>query len=159
MIALPFRSSLTMLVVQWQLLKRNAKIVFIFSFQSFLVDMLSLLEALPIILDMQCFCLRNWRFDGKSATELMSAGTHTEALHIISISSWDTDWIWCNPGFCASNAINCQSDLFIQNQIWWAPFTIKKLWEKSSRNLSFSIFSPFSTLICGSTTTRTFEIL
>ena len=144
-------------------LREMWKSVFIFSFQSFLVDMLSLLEALPqkIIFDMQCFCLKNWRFDGKRATESMSAGAHTEALYIRSISSWDTDWIWCNPGFCSSNAINCQSDLFIQNQIWWAPliFIIKKLWEKSTRNLSFSIFSPFSTLICGSTTTWTFEIL
>ena len=36
------------------------KSVFIFSFQSFLVDMLSLLEVLPqkTILDMQCFCLK-----------------------------------------------------------------------------------------------------
>ena len=131
-------------------------------FSHFWMDMLSLLEAyLPqkIILDMQCFCLQNWRFDGKRATESMSAGTHTEALYIRSISSWDTDWIWCNPGFCSSNAINYQSDLFIQNQIWWATFIIKTLWEKSTRNLSFSIFSPFSTLICGSTTTWTFEIL
>lgn len=88
-----------------------------------------------------------------------SAVTHTEALYIRSVSSWDTDWTWCNPGFCQSNAIECQSDLFIQMQIWWAPFTINKLWEKSTWNLSFTIFSPFSTLICGSTTTWTFEIL
>lgn len=105
------------------------------------------------------FAWKKLRFDGKRATESMSAGTHTEALYIRSISSWDTDWIWCNPGFCSSNAINCQSDLLIQNQIWWAPFIIKTLWEMSTRNLSFSIFSPFSTLICGSTTTWTFEIL
>ena len=152
-----------MLVVQWQLFKRNAKKCVYFLISVIFGGYAKLTRSITTKNNSWYAVLlpENWRFDGKRATESMSAGAHTEALYIRSISSWDTDWIWCNPGFCSSNAINCQSDLFIQNQIWWAPliFIIKKLWEKSTRNLSFSIFSPFSTLICGSTTTWTFEIL